>query len=144
MRSRTAQHPRMRWENRSRLSNSATARSHFRCRFRGSSPPWSFCLCLTNMLASHLCCSPRVSFLRTISFPLSFSHFVSTLYISLSLSILLPSYPSCLRGQSYGESDRAVVESVEGAGWMKVVGGRRREGKLCVELIRAWLTGSRL
>lgn len=123
MRFRTAQHPRMRWENCSRLSNSTTARSHFRRRFRESSPPRSQFLLFVSDQRWHLTCVASrftACFLFMSSPSLSISHIASTLYISLSLSVL-PSYPSYLRGQSYGESDGGV-----GRG-SRVDEGRRRE-----------------
>lgn len=110
----------------------------------------SFCLCLANVgISPVLLHDSPACFLFTPSLSLALSHigFATSLSLSLSSSLFFflstAPYPSHLRGQSYGESDRAAV-SVEGAGWMKVVGGRRRDGELCVELIRAWLTGSRL
>lgn len=87
----------------------------FERRFRGSSPLRSQFLLFVSGRRWHLTCvTPRLTafpFYATPFFspPRHRHHYLS---LSFSFSLFLPSYPSYLRGQSYGESDRATV-SVE-------------------------------
>jgi len=110
------------------LSNSATTRSHFRCRFWGSSLLRSQFLLFVfdrRWLASHLCCSSNASFLFAPSsfFPSHIVSFTSLFSFSFSLSLFLSYIPfASSRAELWGKRQGGGVDRGS-----RVDEGRRRE-----------------
>jgi len=106
-------------------------------------------VCVWPTLASHLCCSsthcvfPFSPFLSPSHVVSIISFFLSIFFLSVSLSFsliaLFASSRAELRGKRQGGGVGRGSRVDEGRR-----GRRQRKGELCVELIRAWLTGSRL